>query len=253
MGSEGARGPEAQASPPTASVTPTPAPTSTPAPVPVPIPEAKPPATATGCRSVAHIGDSTSTGAMSEQYIPDPALRLDQQYARVGVEQFVPELLGGRSIVEHRASNKNGFMVASDLRAAGFVGCWVIALGTNDAANSAKDSTVEPPQRIERMMSVIGEDPVLWVDVATRTQTGYWAEANMHRWNEALVATLARYPNARIYRWSDDVQDDWYVRDGIHFTSAGYRARARLIADALVAAFPADAPLFAASGQAPVR
>ena len=30
----------------------------------------------------------------------------------------------------------------------------------------------------------------------------------------------------------------WYISDGVHFTSAGYAARARLIAQALARAFP---------------
>ena len=30
----------------------------------------------------------------------------------------------------------------------------------------------------------------------------------------------------------------WFINDGIHYTSAGYAQRARLIADGLAAAFP---------------
>ena len=36
------------------------------------------------------------------------------------------------------------------------------------------------------------------------------------------------------------VRDGWFIADGIHYTSAGYAARARLIADALAKAFPAS-------------
>ena len=35
------------------------------------------------------------------------------------------------------------------------------------------------------------------------------------------------------------VQDAWFQDDGIHYTSAGNAERARLIADALLAAYPA--------------
>ncbi len=34
------------------------------------------------------------------------------------------------------------------------------------------------------------------------------------------------------------MKNKWYIADGIHFTSPGYAARARMIADALAAAFP---------------
>lgn len=195
----------------------------------------------TFCKSVAHLGDSTSTGMMSPNYVRDPAQRLDAQYARVGVERLELDHVGGRSLVEHSKRQQNGVQAAAALRERGFAGCWVVALGTNDAANAAKDPTVPPPRRVERLMAVIGEEPVLWIDAATRATAGYWAEANMLRWNEDLTATLRAYPNARLYRWSEHVRDEWYVSDGIHFTSAGYTARAAMVADALAAAFPAPA------------
>lgn len=202
----------------------------------------QPPSDRTACRAVAHIGDSTSTGMMSEVAIPDPALRLDRQYARVGVERFVPDNAGGRSLEEHRKTSKNGVMVAEEIRASGFRGCWVIGLGTNDAANHAKDPSISPAQRIANMMAVIGDEPALWIDVDTRRHDGYWAQAYMKGWNEALAAVLPRYPNARIYQWTADVRDEWFASDGIHYTPAGYAARARLVAEALRATFPDDAP-----------
>jgi lysophospholipase L1-like esterase len=148
------------------------------------------------------------------------------------------ELLGGRSLVEHRPENENGVMVAERLRAAGFEGCWVVMLGTNDAANVAKHPKVPHAERIERMMRVIGDDPVLWVDAITTTHEGYWAAMNMRLWNDDLAITLQSYPNARIYQWSVDIIEDWWADDGIHYNSDGYTARATLVADALAAAFP---------------
>ena len=43
----------------------------------------------------------------------------------------------------------------------------------------------------------------------------------------------------RVYNWAADVKDEWFIEDGIHFTSPGYAARAQLIAQALAHAFPA--------------
>jgi hypothetical protein len=200
--------------------------------------QAAPPATS--CRAVVHIGDSTSTGSMKEAYVGDPDKRLDAQLSRVGVEESYLELMGGRSLVEHRADHENGVMVAERLRAAGFEGCWVVALGTNDAANVAKHPKVDRVERIERMMRVIGDDPVMWVDAITTTHDGYWASFNMQLWNDDLATTLSAYPNARIYRWSMDIEEEWWANDGIHYNSKGYTARARYVADALAAAFPAN-------------
>ena len=47
--------------------------------------------------------------------------------------------------------------------AQGYHGCWVIALGTNDTADVYVGSNVDLAERIRRMMSVIGNEPVLWV------------------------------------------------------------------------------------------
>ena len=47
----------------------------------------------------------------------------------------------------------------------------------------------------------------------------------------------------RIYDWASDVKDAWFIEDGIHFTSPGYKERGRMIADALLKAFPAGAKL----------
>jgi hypothetical protein len=192
----------------------------------------------TACRAVAHIGDSTSVGMTSAAVLPDPGRRLDAQYARVGVTSSRLEASGGRSVVERLPGQQNGVEVATRLRASGFSGCWVIALGTCDAANVAIGSRVTRAQRVERMMAVIGSDPVLWVDVATRVTRGAWADAQMQLWNADLAAALVRHPNARTYHWTAQVKPSWFTSDGIHYTSSGYASRASLVADALAAAFP---------------
>ena len=69
------------------------------------------------------------------------------------------------------------------------------------------------------MMSVIGDQPVLWVNVRSLLTSGPYAEANMRAWNEALLEACDRYPNMRIYDWATDVKDPWFIADGIHFTT----------------------------------
>jgi lysophospholipase L1-like esterase len=61
----------------------------------------------------------------------------------------------------------------------------------------------------------------------------------MQQWNEALLKACARYPNMRIFDWASVVKNRWFISDGIHYTSAGYAARAKQIANALARAFPA--------------
>jgi peptidoglycan/LPS O-acetylase OafA/YrhL len=197
---------------------------------------------ATSCEGVVHIGDSTSEGLVSEEYLPRSEL-ISSQYARVGATTQHLEVAGARSIYENFEGEPNAQEVAEAWKNEGFEGCWVIAMGTNEAANVAAGSNFTYDERIESMMSTIGDEPVLWVNVKSLVPNGPYAEANMKSWDEALLAACDRYPNMRIYNWAADVRDKWFIPDGIHFTSEGYAARGRLIADALLEAFPNTEPL----------
>lgn len=193
----------------------------------------------TSCRSVIHIGDSTSEGLISPEYLPDPQQRISAQYARVGATTQHFEISGARSIVETFEGQPNAYEVARAWRGRGYRGCWVLALGTNDAADVYVGSSVDQIARIRRMMSVIGKQPVMWVNVRSLVQSGPYSEHNMRLWDGALREACRSYPNLRIYDWAGAVRDKWFIEDGIHFTSPGYVARSRLIAQALAKAFPA--------------
>lgn len=190
------------------------------------------------CRAVVHIGDSTSDGLISSDYLPNPRQRISAQYARVGVTKFIPEISGARSIVETHDGQPNAYTVAQQLIQQGYHGCWVLALGTNDTADVYVGSQVSLATRIKRMMSLIGNQPVMWVNVTSLLASGPYSENNMLLWNRALIQACASYPNMRVYDWAAAAKDSWFISDGIHYTSAGYEARAYLIASALAAGFP---------------
>jgi peptidoglycan/LPS O-acetylase OafA/YrhL len=194
----------------------------------------------TSCNAVAYIGDSTSEGMVSPDYLPDPAQRLDALYARVGANYQRLEISGATSIIETLPGQAGGEDVARQLVAEGFRGCWVIALGGNDTANVYAGSQVGLVDRIERMMSLAGDQPVMWVNVKTLLGDGPYSEANMQLWNRTLEESCAKYPNMRILDWASVANDGWFSTDGTHFTSEGYAQRARLTSDALVHAFPAS-------------
>ncbi len=194
----------------------------------------------TSCRAVVHVGDSTSAGLISADYLPDPGQRMAAQYARVGVRRSQFDITPATSIVETPHGTTDAYSLAVDLRHGGYRGCWVLALGTNDSADVYVGSNVGLSARIDRMMSAIGDQPVMWVNVKSLVPSGPYAEANMRRWDEALVQACARYPNMRVFDWADVAKDSWFIPDGIHYYSPGYAARAHLIADALAEAFPAD-------------
>jgi peptidoglycan/LPS O-acetylase OafA/YrhL/lysophospholipase L1-like esterase len=213
-------------------------------PAPGPAPSASPAATPattlrTSCRAVAHLGDSTSEGMVSPDYLPDPGQRLVAQYQDVGVQQVVTNIVGANSIVETLPGDTNDYNAARNIVSQGFRGCWVIALGTNDTADVAIGSNVGRMARIQEMMSVAHGEPVMWVDVISQLASGPYAEANMQLWNAALRQACARYPNMRVFDWASLAQPGWFISDGIHYTPAGYAQRAQQIAEALAKAFPA--------------
>jgi peptidoglycan/LPS O-acetylase OafA/YrhL len=202
-----------------------------------------PPASAgparTSCRAVAHIGDSTSEGMVSSDYLPARSQRLEAQYARVGATSQHLEISGATSVVETLPGETNAYDVARRLIDAGYRGCWVLALGTNDTADVYVGSSVGQLTRVERMMSLIGNRPVMWVNAKSLVASGPYSHDNMQAWNSALLQACSKYPNMRIFDWASVARDGWFIADGIHYTSAGYAARGRLIAEALARAFPA--------------
>jgi len=193
----------------------------------------------TACTKVVHIGDSTSEGLDSAEYLPNPKERIENRYAEVGVKETHMEVQGARSIEERYEDQPNAQEVAEAWKAEGYKGCWVLALGTNEAADVAAGSSVGLEERIEKMMNIIGDEPVLWVNVKTLPDaTEFYAEEGMKKWDGELEKACLRYPNMRVYNWAGDVKTAWFINDGIHFTSPGYAARAELIAHALAHAFP---------------
>jgi len=197
----------------------------------------------TGCASVGHIGDSLSVGLESPDFLVDPDDRIDARYRHVGVEQVRVDSSGGRSVVEMVAGQPNAESAARSMLAEGHDGCWVFALGTNDAANRAVGSGYDAWDRIAIMMEIAGDRPVLWVNVRTLRDSGPYADAEMQVFDRALLEACASYPNLRIYDWAGEVDDAWFQDDWIHLTSRGYAEMADRIALALAAAFPAsDAP-----------
>jgi hypothetical protein len=150
------------------------------------------------------------------------------------------EIAGGRSINEGYKTARPAKRSAEKWAKQGFDGCWVLALGTMDAAAVGKGIRPGVAARIKMMMNVVGDDPVMWVNLRGRRTSGPWGAASLAAWNEELLRTCAAFPNMRIYDWASDVQTDWYISDGIHQNSEGYKYRAQLIADALAQSFPAS-------------
>jgi hypothetical protein len=176
---------------------------------------------------------------ISPAYLPNPATRLPAQYADVGAGTVRTDISGARSVVETLPGQTNGYDAAQAIYRSGFRGCWVMALGTNDTADVAVGSNVGLMARVQRMMAAARGEPVMWINLRSLLATGPYAESNMLAWDNTLIKACARYPNMRVYDWASVVKGGWYISDGIHFTSAGYQARTRMVAQALAQSFPA--------------
>jgi hypothetical protein len=197
--------------------------------------------TMSSCKSIVYIGDSTSEGMVLPSYLPKAGQRLGAQYARVGATSQYFEISGARSIVETLSpSQANGYDLAKQFKAQGYDGCWMIGLGTNDAADVAVGSAVGLDARVSRMMRVIGDQPVMWTTVKSLLASGPYANANMQGWNRTVIDACEEYPNMRVFDWASQVEDDWFLTDGTHYTSEGSRHRAHMSATALARGFPAS-------------
>ncbi|HEX3712060.1 MAG TPA: acyltransferase family protein [Trebonia sp.] len=194
----------------------------------------------TSCTSVVHIGDSTSEGLISSDYEPNPANRIQARYADVGVKKSIMKIVGATSVVESLPGTPNAYDMANSVLKSGYNGCWVIALGTNDTADVAVGSEISRVQRVQKMMKLIGSQPVMWVEAVSLLSSGPYAEANMRAWNDALKQVAQQYPNMKIYNWPAVAQKSWFINDGIHYTSLGYKERGIAIANALAENFPAS-------------
>jgi hypothetical protein len=210
-----------------------------------------PPATHTSCTSALYIGDSTSDGESDPDYVPNRKLRAPAQLRKVGVRHVHMEVSGARSIVETFEGIPNGASVAQSYVDHGYHGCWLLALGTNDSADLNAGSNVGLTERIHQMMSIIGNQPVMWINVLTIDGSPeYYEESGMHDWDRDLLTACRRYPSMRVMNWAALAKHQWFIPDGVHYTTVGYEHRTKLIAHALVKAFPRGRP---ASASCQVR
>jgi hypothetical protein len=202
---------------------------------------------ATHCSQVIHLGDSTTVGM---------GAALADAYESAGFDAHTSAGNGRGISFRVSPDRETGLQAATRLRhelaGAGQL-CWVVALGTNDAAYL--DHSADRQRSIDDLLDVIAGDPVLWVDVymfaphsrrggharcdGPASVFGCYGATNTREWNHLLATTAAAHPNMTVYDWAGLVRyhPDWFQNDGIHYTSAGYAERATRIAAAASATF----------------
>lgn len=197
----------------------------------------------TRCTTVVHVGDSTSIGMFSDQQISDPKFNAQVRYKRVGAKDVVADVTGARSTVESLEGDpsiKDSVKQLLD-RGYGRNACWVIGAGVNDAANRAVGGAGEEKWRVDQIMELIGDAPVMWPTAATNRDSGSYSNKNMVPFNKALLEARSRYKNLVVYDWASDVRSSWFLPgDDVHYQTQGNEKRAEYFAKALTKAFPVD-------------
>jgi len=141
---------------------------------------------------------------------------------------------GERSGVEYLRSHRTGVESVHDLRIlfkwAGVAHpCWVVALGSNDAAHLTLDWW---QYDIDQMVAALDGDPAIWVTAwADAVWPGYTPEV-MGAWNAFVASQLP------VCDWASTVVDrpDLFL-DGAHPTHEGHLQRASFLAGCAQATF----------------
>lgn len=197
----------------------------------------------TRCTTVIHVGDSTSIGMFDDGYLSDPQRNAQVTYKNVGAQNVVADVTGARSTVESLEGDPSIRDSVQRLLDQGYGedACWIIGAGVNDAANRAVGGSGEEDWRVDQIMELLGDAPVLWPTAATNRDSGAYDNANMAPFNEALLAARDRYPNLVVYDWASDVHQEWFLPgDDVHYQTEGNEKRAEYFSKALTLAFPAD-------------
>lgn len=181
----------------------------------------------TRCQAIGYIGDSLSDATTR----PEIAHRLNQLGAKYSVPVSLSTSSGraviqgwditGRGVGTDQADG-TGSEVAQTMKARG-VNCFIIALGTNDAAAAAGNRSAIA-SRINLIMSLIGDSHVDWITPQTRLSNparpgGHvYTDANMAIVRSELDNAARRFPNLDVNHWEriPKVARGFWRADNIH-------------------------------------
>lgn len=181
-----------------------------------------------GCKAVVHMGDSLSL-SIQKSIIP--------LYNKMGFKNVFVQAVNGGSI--WYPQGLSGLDAVNKYKAKYGSGvCWVIALGTNDSASTAYKNW---SPRIESIMTTIGNDPVVWINV------WFWSKSRPSynlfvatAWNSLLFQYQKKYLNMRILDWATIAKShpEWFTSDGLHYNQVGMSNRELWISLAAGILFP---------------
>ncbi|MDP9801675.1 hypothetical protein J2S49_001751 [Arcanobacterium wilhelmae] len=202
-------------------------------------------ATTTRCQEIVHLGDSTSLSMFTDSGVLDPADNAYKVYASTGAKKVENSSFGARATNQGFKENPSGNDSLKEILAKGVLPdtCFVIALGTNNAANLNRGGALElAPKAIDQTMRIInGKYPVLWISTTVNPAGSpkWYSKDAMNAWNKALFEAQNRYPNMWVYTWDQDVKPGWFLKgDGVHYNQEGSSERSHRFAQAVINAWP---------------
>ncbi|MFM2076213.1 MAG: hypothetical protein RJA49_103 [Actinomycetota bacterium] len=184
------------------------------------------------CDSLAHVGDSLTWQAK---------VGLGQQYVRRGWRDVRIDAKGGRGIASFMYDDMTGLDAVRRIKAGGFHGCWVMALGTNDTANTDVFAHTPAEQHLWRvglikaMMEELNGAQVVWVNTHLIAPDIAYSSQDAAAWNAALREVSTAYPNMQIFDWDTAAKDhpEWTRDDMVHDTPEGSAQRAEIVSRAV--------------------
>lgn len=201
-------------------------------------------ATHTRCHQIIHVGDSTSLAMFTDAGVLNPADNATKTYTATGATKVTNSSFGARATNQGYQDYPSGNDSIREILSGGIDkdSCFVIALGTNDAANMNVYGGTDYDTHIRATMDIIGPKyPVLWITTVVNPNGSprWYTKDVMDAWNAELYRQQKRYPNMWVYPWDKDMRPEWFITgDGVHCNTIGNSERSRRFAQAVVNAWP---------------
>ncbi len=199
--------------------------------------ELQPSATNAGGGTLLILGDSITFGTAYPGFgNVTPQLRALGTFSTVIVDAAYSRNISGPA-----STKRNGVKTYKQLLKDGVRPTAVlVALGSNDLQQSRLPSFHEP--RIRELLALIGDIPVVWINVL-RTDSAFYLKRSA-MFNSLLARLAPEYPNLKVVDWASMIAQNpmWFAFDKLHLQPIGYRARAAVYVQAAEAMWVALTP-----------
>jgi len=189
--------------------------------------ELRPSATSAAGGTLLVIGDSITWGTAYPGFgNVTPQLKALGTFSGVIVDAAYSRNISGPASTKRNAVKTYKQLLKNGVRPTAVL----VALGSNDLQQSGRASFHEP--RIRELLALIGDIPVVWINVLRTDQPYYSRRSAM--FNKTLVRLAAEYPNLSIVDWASMLSANprWFAFDKLHLQPSGYKVRASVYVEA---------------------